>query len=205
MHPLLRASLSLATVATLCSALPAHALYKVVGPDGKVTYTDRPPTDASNKVQSVGAGGGGSGDVSSLPYELRQVVQRYPVTLYSTANCTPCDAARQTLRERGVPFSEKTVSNNEDNEALQRVTNGNDLPVMTVGTQLVRGWQRSEWMSYLDAAGYPKESKLPAGFSTGKAEPLTERKEAPVARKQAPAPAAAPAPAEPQPTTTIKF
>ena len=34
----------------LFTALPAHALDKVVGPDGKVTYADRLPDAAGGKV-----------------------------------------------------------------------------------------------------------------------------------------------------------
>ncbi|MBX3621244.1 MAG: glutaredoxin family protein [Rhizobacter sp.] len=198
-----RALLSLATtaaaVASLLAAMPAHALYKVVGPDGKVTYTDRPAVDTSNKVQSMGAGGSVSNDVA-LPFELRQAAQRYPVTLYVAPDCPPCDASRQFLRQRGIPFAEKSVTTADDSQALQRLTGGTSLPALTVGAQIVRGWQREDWASYLDAAGYPKESRLPANFPQGKAEPLTEAKQAQPAPAPAPAPRPAPAPApEPAP------
>jgi glutaredoxin len=188
-------------LASLLAATPAYALYKVVGPDGKVTYTDQPPVNVENKVQSMDSRGTVGNDVA-LPYEIRQVVQRYPVTLYVSNDCTPCDAGRQMLRERGIPFAEKLVVTSEDSTALQSLTGSASLPALTVGAQVVRGWERGQWTSYLDAAGYPKESKLPANFPQGKAEPLTARREA----VQAPAPAAAPrpaapAPAQPAPTT----
>jgi hypothetical protein len=64
----------------LCAPL-AMAQYKVVGPDGKVTYTDRPQAAAGHQVTSMGLGsnGGNSGvDTGSLPIALRQVVNRYP-------------------------------------------------------------------------------------------------------------------------------
>jgi glutaredoxin len=194
--------------ASLFAALPAHALYKVVGPDGKVTYTDQPSVSPDNKVQSVGTRGSVSND-AALPFELRQVAQRYPVTLYVASDCPPCDSGRQLLRQRGIPFSEKLVSTAEDSNALQQLTGTSNLPVLTVGAQVVRGWQREDWMSYLDAAGYPKESKLPANFPQGKAEPLTEARQAtpapaaPAARP-APAQAAEPAPA-PAPPSGIRF
>ena len=163
--------------ATMFTALPAHALYKVVGPDGKVTYTDRPAVSPDNKVQSVNSSGGVSDD-AALPYELRQVAQRYPVTLYGTKDCSPCDTARQMLRQRGIPFAEKSIATKEDGDALQRITGSRDLPAMTVGAQVLRGFQREDWSSYLDAAAYPKESKLPANFPQGSATPLTEPKQA---------------------------
>lgn len=164
-------------LAAMFTALPAHALYKVVGPDGKVTYTDRPAVSPDNKVQSVNSSGGVSNDVA-LPFELRQAAQRYPVTLYTTKDCPPCDAGRQTLRQRGIPFAEKTIATKDDGDALQRITGGRDLPAMTVGSQVLRGYQRDDWSSYLDAAAYPKESKLPANFPQGGATPLTTPKQA---------------------------
>lgn len=166
-----------ALLAALFTTLPAHALYKVVGPDGKVTYTDRPAVSPDNKVQSVSGNGSVANDVA-LPYELRQAAQRYPVTLYTTKDCPPCDAGRQTLRQRGIPFAEKTIATKEDGDALQRISGGRDLPALTVGSQVVRGFQRDEWSSYLDAAAYPKESKLPANFPQGGASPLTTPKQA---------------------------
>jgi glutaredoxin len=199
--------LSLATsvvAASLFTALPAHALYKVVGPDGKVTYTDRPAVGTENKVQSVGSGGSVANDVA-LPFDLRQAAQRYPVTLYVAPDCSPCDAARQYLRQRGIPFSEKLVTTADDSSALQRVTGATGLPAVTVGAQVVRGWQREDWASYLDAAGYPKESRLPANFPQGKAEPLTETQQARPAPAQAARPAAAPEPAPAPPPSGIRF
>ena len=62
MSPRHRAIHTLATsvaALSLFAALPAQALYKVVGPDGKVTYTDRPAVGTDTKVQSVGRGGAG--------------------------------------------------------------------------------------------------------------------------------------------------
>ncbi len=202
MNPRHRALHTLAAAvaaASLMSAVPAFALYKVVGPDGKVTYTDRPAVGTENKVQAVERGGTVTNDVA-LPFELRQAAQRYPVTLYVTADCSPCDAGRQFLRQRGIPFAEKLVTSSEDSQALQRLTGGTSLPALSVGAQVVRGWQREDWASYLDAAGYPKESRLPANFPQGKAEPLTEARQAPApAPARAPAAAPAPAPAEPPP------
>ena len=81
----------LAAVAALLSpavVLPAQALYKVVGPDGKVTYTDRPPSAADGKITPLSSTGSAVAiDPTELPLELRQVAARYPVTLYVVADC----------------------------------------------------------------------------------------------------------------------
>ena len=167
----------------LAMPLAALAQYRVVGPDGKVTYTDRPP--AQGQVKPAGTPAATTGTpTAALPYELRQSATRYPVTLYSSAGCGPCDAGRQYLRQRGIPFAEKQVGN-EHGEALQRATGSRGLPALTVGSQVLQGFAADNWASYLDAAGYPRESKLPGNYSPPVPTPLVA----------APAAAATPAPA----------
>ncbi|OYY62032.1 MAG: hypothetical protein B7Y51_09155 [Burkholderiales bacterium 28-67-8] len=176
-----RSATSLALMALLMAGAvsPSQAQYKVIGSDGRITYTDQPPLAAGDKMSQVKTQRiGPSADVS-LPAELRQIAQRYPVTLYVSANCAPCDQGRQLLRSRGIPHLEKTVVTGDDGEALQRLTNGRDLPALSIGAQVVRGLSSDTWTSYLDAAGYPKESKLPPSYQFPPASPLTQRTEAP--------------------------
>lgn len=166
------------------STLPVRAQqYKVIGADGKVTYTDRPPVVAGDRISKFNAKVASSSPDALLPAELRQVAQRYPVTLYVTPDCAPCDSARQFLQQRGIPHVEKTVTSAEDGEALMRLTGGRDAPALSIGAQVVRGMSAETWTSYLDAAGYPKESKLPAAYQFPAATPMTERRE--VAREEA--------------------
>lgn len=186
-------------VSLLC-ALPAQAQYKVVDANGKVTYTDRPPAASQSKVTPLAArlaatAGAGSAD-STLPLELRTVAARYPVTLYVvTGACSPCDAARSLLRQRGIPYAEKQVQSPEDTEALERLSGGRDAPTLSIGPQTLRGLAPEVWGSYLDAAGYPRESRLPSGYQYAAATPITERREAattPAPRAASAAPAATP-------------
>lgn len=189
--PLARSLGLVAAALTLASmTLPAHAVYKIVGPDGKVTYSDTPPpTGGSAKVQAVSVGsGGGAPNLSGLPAELRQAATKYPVTLYSTASCRPCDAGRQLLQQRGVPFAEKVVgSTSADTTALQSLTGTTTLPVLAIGQQQLKGVTASEWNSYLDAAGYPNESKLPPSYRAPASTPLIQPAAAPTAADAAPA------------------
>jgi|CXWK01.1.fsa_nt_gi glutaredoxin len=180
-------------------AVPAHALYKIVGPDGRVTYSDTPPAGSNTRAAPVPAAGGDGGGIS-LPYALRQATSRYPATLYTAAGCAPCDSARAWLRERGIPFAEKTVSSNEDLASYTRLTGGTSLPALTIGSQVLRGLEREQWATYLDTAGYPQASQLPPNYRYPAAVPLVTSKEA-----AAPAAAAAPAPAAPPPTATGGF
>lgn len=175
----------------LLASLPAWALYKVVGPDGKVTYTDKPPpADAAAKVSSVRAGSTPAAE-GGLPYELRQPVQKYPVVLYTSTECVPCDSARQLLLQRGIPFTEKRLSTDQDARAYDQLGGGRTVPGLGIGSQQLRGLNTAEWNQYLDAAGYPKESRLPRGWTPPPVTPLVDAK--PVA---APAPETAREPAQ---------
>jgi glutaredoxin len=170
----------------------AWAQYKVVGPDGKITYTDTPPP--TGKAQPVGRPAGEGADTENLPYELRQVVGRYPVTLYTTGSCGACDAARSLLRQRGVPFTERTVNTSADAALLVQNEGSTDLPVARLGGQQLKGFNSADWNGYLDAAGYPKQSQLPSSYKFRDPTPL-----APLTVRPAPTPA--PATANPPPPT----
>lgn len=188
--------------------LPAHALYKVVGPDGSVTYTDRAPAVEGGRVSNIRRDGAGTGESAapSLPNELREASQKFPVTLYTSADCSPCDAGRKLLADRGVPYTEKRVATQEDLDQLGRATGVRAVPVLSVGAQALRGFGEADWHLYLDTAGYPRESRLPRGWQPAPATTLTARK-APPAQPPKPEPAA-PLPEPdplPAPTPGIKF
>ncbi len=166
--------LSLLTLALLSCSAGVHAqLYKWVGPDGKVNYTDTPPPANVKQVEKKTSLSGGSA-YTGLPYELAELVKSHPVTLYSSDKCTPCDAGRKLLNARGIPFTEKTVTSNEDIEQLRRA-GGDSLPLLVVGRNKQVGFQANTWESALTAAGYPESSKLPRNFSNPKAEPAAPR------------------------------
>jgi len=191
----------LLAVSALAMCLPAHALYKVVGPDGKVTYTDRAPGPSDGRITSLGATGNVVSEPLALPFELRQVAARYPVTLYAFADCAPCDSARALLRQRGIPYVEKLVLTEEDVAALQRLTGTREGPTLMVGQKPLPGLSVETWNAYLDSAGYPRESRLPAGYQHPAATALTERSEPARIAPAAPRAPVAPPAAETTPAT----
>lgn len=191
--------------AALCAAVlltagpvQAQTIYRVVGPDGRVTFSDKPPA-ASDNASATGVGGKplGAGG-AALPFEVRQVANKYPVTLYTSTNCSPCGAGRALLSSRGIPFAEKTVNTSEDTEALQRISGESSLPFLTIGGQQIKGYADTEWTQFLNAAGYPQVSQLPANYRNPAATPLVViQKQAPAKPDEAQAPARAPATAAP--------
>jgi glutaredoxin len=181
--------LLLVTVALAALAGPVFAQYKVVGQDGSVTYTDRPPTASNAKVTALSRRGDAPAVAdAALPFELRQVASRFPVTLFASSDCPPCDSARQFLQQRGVPYTERRVVTEEDAAALERAVGSRTVPSATIGSQPLRGLSQTDWTIYLDAAGYPRESKLPRNWQAPTPAPMVERATPPVARNTAPPP-----------------
>ena len=180
----------LALAALLAAAPLVQAQYKVVGADGKVTYTDRAPSPSEGRVSALGARAPAEAAEPDLPFELRQVAVKYPVTLYTTTGaCDACSAARQLLKQRGVPYLERQATTSEDVDALEKLSGGRDAPTLTIGAQVLRGLAHDAWNQYLDAAGYPRESKLPSTYQQRADAPVVERRERAVARSDAPPPA----------------
>lgn len=161
-------------VAGLIAGLPAQALYKVVAPDGTVTYTDRPPAASLGRAVPLGRSGG-EPPAPALPASLREPTARFPVILFTTKDCTPCDQGRALLRQRGIPFRERSATTDEERQQWGRLAGSRDAPVLKVGSQTLSGLESQRWQEYLDAAGYPRESALPAGYQAPPPEPLVAR------------------------------
>lgn len=189
----------------------AQVPYKVTGPDGRVTYTDRPSNEARSVRPlgtTVAASPAESGWLEGLPFTLRQVALRFPVTLYTAAGCVPCDQGRQLLQQRGVPFKEFTVDAGAGSE-LRRREGTDHLPVMRLGQQQLLGFEAGEWQQMLGAAGYPTQSAIPASWQAPAVQSLSRpeasKSQADQARPSA-APSAVTEPAEPSlPAKRFRF
>jgi glutaredoxin len=177
--PLLGALLALSAGLMAATPVQAQQVYRIVGPDGKVTFSDRPPEKPDTKVATVRSGTSQAEANNALPPELRRVANQYPVTLYVTRDCDVCGAARQLLLSRGIPFAEKTISSNADISSFKQLSGSDSLPALSIGSQFLRGLQDSEWNSYLDAAGYPAQIQLPAAYRRPAPEALVPAGDAP--------------------------
>ena len=175
-------TLALAAALSAAVAAPAAAQYRWVDGNGKVHYGDSPPPDAKD-VRSLGTRATPApGDANAgLPFELRRAVERAPVVLYTAPDCPPCAPAAALLRERGVPYAERTVTSNDDLQEFRRLTGGLRLPHVTVGALSQNGFNPELWHSLLDTSGYPKGSMLPRSYQWAAPQPLVPPKVEPKA------------------------
>ncbi len=202
-HHTIALLLGSAALLGMASGVQAQTVYRIVGADGKVTFSDQPPANAQQgKIATTGVGAVAANPSSSIPIELRPIAAKYPVVFYTTTPCAPCDTGRAILTVRGVPFTERTVTTPDDRASLLRLTGDDSMPVLTIGAQRLKGLQESEWVQYLDAAGYPKTSVLPAGYKNAPATPLVAVQKAAPQAAEASKPVSAPAQYQPPPPTT---
>ena len=99
-----------------------------------------------------------SGCCGSWRWRAAHAERNFPVTLYSADQCgDPCSKAAALLSHRGVPFTQKDARDAAVAEELKGLNGGKlEVPVMKLGSQVVRGYEENTWNSALDAAGYPK-------------------------------------------------
>jgi glutaredoxin len=188
-------------------AAAQSSVYRWVDKDGKVHYSDTPPQETAKQVTQKRVGSAAP-DAGPLPYATQVAMQRFPVTLYAAADCgDPCKQGRELLVKRGIPFSERDVqATGEAAETIKKLVGGLFVPVLTVGSNALKGYSEGSWQSALDTAGYPREL-LPGQTRPQPPAPPPVAPSAPKPAADAPAPApgdvppaAAPAaPAEPAP------
>lgn len=129
-------------------------LYRWIDADGTVQYSDQPPPPNVRDVQQM--------QVSSRPgeqpwpYQLQQAARNFPVSLFVSDCGEGCNQARQLLSKRGIPYTEFDATDAAFQDQLKKLTDGElVVPVLTVGKNVLRGFEAGQWNTELDAAGYP--------------------------------------------------
>jgi len=139
------------------TAAEAQTTYRWIDPrSGLTVYSDQAPPPGAKQVVKMSAEE--RNDERQLPYATRQAAEKFPVTLYTSADCAePCKQARRLLNGRGVPFTENMLKTEQDLAELARQLGSEAaVPSLVVGQQSLKGLEHSAWNTLLDLAGYPK-------------------------------------------------
>jgi glutaredoxin len=173
-------------------------MYKWVDEKGVTHFSDIPPQSPTIKAQ-IRDYDNPAPDIG-LPYNVAQAMRNNPVILYTSDDCDACDKGRNLLQTRGVPFSEKTVVSNEDQEAYRQSGGANQVPMLVVGATKLAGYEPTGWHNALSAANYPTQGLLPQQYKNPQAESAAPRPATPAPRTAK----APPAPTKPvdKPATT---
>ncbi|HSD61441.1 MAG TPA: DUF4124 domain-containing protein, partial [Burkholderiales bacterium] len=121
----LKAMMRALLISLLVFAAPALAqtTYRWVDPEGKVHYGDQPPPASAKDVKQKPVGGAAA-EAAPLPYATQTAAKNFPVTLYVTDCGDPCKQARDLLRKRGIPHTEKNPQQPAEQEELMKLLSG---------------------------------------------------------------------------------
>jgi arsenate reductase-like glutaredoxin family protein len=96
---------------------------------------------------------------STPPKSAGEARSRLAVSLYTNSECGElCSEARAYLEARNVPFTEVSVEAPADVDKLRSLTGAQNVPVLTVGTLVQRGYDPALYARALSYAGYPEAS-----------------------------------------------
>jgi glutaredoxin len=159
-------ALAIAAVGNLAAA---QELYRWTDEKGRTHITDTPPPAGAKNVRRTKPPADASGATqdnagAQLPFVLARATKDFPITLYTSPNCAdPCQAARDLLNQRGAPFGEVQVWEEEGNAELKRLSGTTQVPTIKVGSSVQAGYEPTSYEALLDTAGYPRAGVLPVG------------------------------------------
>lgn len=130
----------------------AQSLYKSVDAQGKVVYSDKPPT--SGPVSTVNTA---STAVSVVPAPSADERKRLPkvkmpevgagqVVLYSAKWCGYCTLAKQYMGQRNIAYQEIDVDTPSGKAAFRQIP-GNGIPVLLMDDRRVDGFTQASYDS----------------------------------------------------------
>lgn len=144
-----------AAVVLLCAALAASVgwaqVYKWKDADGKVHYSNQPPSNsgATQVKDRIGSYRG-----PAVVSEASGAAAKDSVTIYSAAWCGYCKQAKAYLTGRGIPFTERDVDQSDAAKAEYRNLGGRGVPIILVGAQRMDGYSEPQLAAMLKHAGY---------------------------------------------------
>jgi len=153
------AALPLLLLATLPVSLTAYAdnVYRSVAPDGRVTYSDQPPT--TGKVQKVYSFENLPASpvpeavqrhLQSLQKGMKQRLTKPPqaassTQLYSASWCGYCRKAKAYLGQKGIAYQEIDIDTADGKEAFAWAGGGGGIPLLLRNGQRVQGFSTAAY------------------------------------------------------------
>ena len=146
------------TTIALCAflvSIPASAqqIYRVVGADGRVQYTDKPPAGAAaSPVRSRINSYGGTPTVSGTAAPA--AAARPEVTMFATSWCPYCRKAQAYFARHGIRYTHVDIEKSQGGRAEYDRLGGRGVPVILVGGQRMNGFSEERLSEMLKSAGY---------------------------------------------------
>lgn len=131
----------------------AQTLYKIVGPDGKITYSDQQPEGKKAQVLKYAVAPAASGQA-----------QRNKVVLYSASWCGYCTRAKAYMAAANIRYDEIDVDTTYGRNSFALATGAaplpdnkrvSGIPFLVVGDKKQRGYSPQTYASFFASLREP--------------------------------------------------
>ncbi|MES2581333.1 MAG: glutaredoxin domain-containing protein [Pseudomonadota bacterium] len=150
------------------AAQGTQTLYKTVGPDGKVDYSDKPPADGrfEKTMQFENLPSSNVPDLSHTYVEqlkrmkASQAASAAPATrgvvLYAASWCGYCRSARTYLGKKGIAYQEIDIDTERGKESFAKASGGQGgVPLLLSANQRVQGYSVGAYDAFFAAMKPP--------------------------------------------------
>ena len=147
------------------TALHAETLYKVVGADGKITYTDLPPADRKSTTALRFA------DAPSTPLpesvlkyqaalqksmqgrlaEAKKIDASGAATLFSASWCGYCTQAKAYMRAKGIGYREIDIDTPDGGRAYFEAGGARGVPLLMADGRRIQGFSAGSYDNFFGA------------------------------------------------------
>jgi glutaredoxin len=144
----------------------ADTVYKVVQPDGTVTYSDRPSTDGSSQKFEFHNLPATPLPESALKFRAeieksiksRALAQRDPqpgeLRFFTAKWCPHCRRAKAYLEQRRLPYTEYDIDTADGMAAFVQAS-GHAVPLLVSSSGRVQGYSEAKYEQFLSAVRRP--------------------------------------------------
>ena len=123
-------------------------IYKLIGADGKVTYTDKEPQSPGAKSEKLNIRTySGAPSVSTLESSVGKV------TILSAQWCGVCTRAKTYMKSRNIAFEEWDIDKSDYARSKMNQLGARGVPVILVGNQKMVGFSEAGLDAMLKKAG----------------------------------------------------
>jgi glutaredoxin len=145
----------------VCSLSSAQTVYKSIGPDGKVVYSDKPPTqgrvEKTLRFDNLPSSPLPAGTLSDVEQLRRMKAPAQPssreTVLYSAAWCGYCRQAKAFLASRGIAYSEIDIETPSGKAAFAQVGGGRGVPLLFFKGQRIQGFSPQAYDAVFSGGG----------------------------------------------------
>lgn len=129
-----------------------QTLYKYVTPEGKVVYTDHPPTQGKLVKTITPDSAPATALPASAQEQLRRLQELRPAaaqiggtTLYSAVWCGYCTQAKAWLGTRGIAYREVDIDTPDGMASFAQAGGGKGVPLLLARGQRVQGFSPASY------------------------------------------------------------